>query len=664
MKALNFNSRRQRNINSPMPVTRIPIDGLWRCLCPAIEGLAIGQASRPLSSVRKISTRPFADRKSWARKPHNSSPGQSEDDGYGNGTRTDQTLSDTEKPLHFTTTKPAIRTVPFDSPILKYQPTDSRHPLLLENQFRRYRSLDDIPIAHLHARLRQTGVGVEEYQRIADLVEYLITERGDKLALIHYHALIRINADSEHGSAEVVETLLKDMKAEGIGADSGLYHAVLQVLAIHPDYLLRNQIMQEMKERWFGLSPEGWHSLVVGLLRDRQFEAAMEKLEQMQSDEIHVQPWLYDIFLHQLCEVGELEEAFRILRWRFDNRRTEISPSMWYYLLDSFSSNLHVSIPLSQSKLSLTSIVQYAGTKFVWKARIQTSQLVPSDGICVSALNLAAREGDPGLATSAIRILAARRSALSPFHYEALLTAYTEAQDAKTAFRILTIMAKAGLEPDSSTTRPLFLYLKQNNNLPDKAWQQLKSLHHDGHVIPAAAVNVVIEATLHAGSFGQAVDLYKELHTICGSGPNTETFNILLQGATRMSTKPMAMFFASEMRALRVKPDRLTYDRLILVCAKEKDYEDAFSYLEEMKTLGADKMEDGHKGWWMRGGTATRLVQRCTEAGDARVWHLLDVMERRDLDQGKLRKWVENNWEGEGRPERQMSEKMFEWGAV
>ncbi len=58
--------------------------------------------------------------------------------------------------------------------------------------------------------------------------------------------------------------------------------------------------MQEMKERWFGLSPEGWHNLVTGLLRDRQYEVAMDKLEQMRSDQIQIQPWLYDIFTYQL----------------------------------------------------------------------------------------------------------------------------------------------------------------------------------------------------------------------------------------------------------------------------------------------------------------------------------------------------------------------------
>lgn len=329
-----------------MPVTRIPIDGLWRYLCPAIDGLAIAQASHPLRSVRKLPTRHYFDERSRVRQLHSSSPAQFENAEVVS--RKYEPVADPQMPPRSPTAQPIIRTVRAapSPPVRTFVSSIPSPPGVLdEKQFARYRCLDDIPVAHLHERLRQTRNGDEEYQHVAELVEHLVAERGEKPALIHYHALIRVNADANNGSAEVVERLLKEMKAEGVGADSGLYHAILQVLAVHPDYLLRNQVMQEMKERWLGLSPEGWHSLVVGLLRDRQFEAAMEKLEQMQNDEIHVQPWLYDIFLYQLCEVRELDEAFRILRYRFENRRTEISHSMWYYLLDSFSSNFHVSIP-------------------------------------------------------------------------------------------------------------------------------------------------------------------------------------------------------------------------------------------------------------------------------------------------------------------------------
>ncbi len=348
-----------QNIKSPMPVGRMPIDGLWRCLCPAIDSLATAQAAHPLHSVKKLSTGPRIAKGSNSRiRQFHSSAAARLDDAKGETPISVSSLSfkspsasaksppDGSIPPYRSVTGLVGRTVP--SPNTQYVPPvatseTSKPGILTERAFSRYNSLGDVPLAHLHGRLRLDGSSGDEYHHIAELVEYLITERGEEPALVHYHALIRINADAEHGSAEAVERLLKEMKEEGIGADSGLYHAALQALATHPDYLLRNQVMQEMKERWFGLSPEGWHSLIVGLLRDRQFEAAMEKLEQMQSDDIHVQPWLYDIFLYQLCEAGELDEAFRMLRYRFENRRTEISTNIWHYLLDKFSSNYHVS---------------------------------------------------------------------------------------------------------------------------------------------------------------------------------------------------------------------------------------------------------------------------------------------------------------------------------
>jgi len=315
-------------------------------------------------------------------------------------------------------------------------------------------------------------------------------------------------------------------------------------------------------------------------------------------------------------------------------------------------------------------VAQYEGTKYIWKMRVSTSYLNPSDGICLSVLNLSARNRDPTLATSAIRVLSSRRSFLLPHHYEALLTAYISSDDIKTAMRILTIMAKAGLEPNSSTTRPIYMHLSKSASLPAKAWDILQELHEDGHQMPAAAANVVIESSVSLGLSSEAIEQYKSLHTICGS-PNTETFNVILQGAARWDgSKDIAMFLASEMLAAGVKPDSLTYDRLILICLGEEDYEDAFRYLEEMVGAGGsgrsaegDKDSRG-KGWWMRGGTAAALVRRCVEAGDARAWDILTQMEDRGLGNAKLRRWVEENWEMPQSGRKEEKPLMGRWGTL
>ena len=301
---------------------------------------------------------------------------------------------------------------------------------------------------------------------------------------------------------------------------------------------------------------------------------------------------------------------------------------------------------------------QYEGTKYVWKARVQMGKLNPSDGMCLNILNLAGRNGDALLATSALRTLSLRKTALSSYHYEALLEAYSRNGDLETSFRILNIMSKAGLEPDTSNTRPLFMYLTQSSNHEEArrktmdGWETLQRMHAGGRSIPPAAVNVLLEAVITTCSFTEALNLYKQVHTIVESGPNAETFNVLLRALSRNNQrddatkqpKPSAMFLVSEMRALKIKPDQLTYDRLILICLMEDDYSSAFRYLEEMEEVGKTR---GESDWWMRAGTAAAMVRRCILNRDERAWQILKEWENRGVGQGgwrSVRKWAEQYW--------------------
>jgi hypothetical protein len=85
-----------------------------------------------------------------------------------------------------------------------------------------------MPNHRLHDQLRALRGREGTFEEILDLVEYLLLERGEKPALIHYESLIIANADAENGSVEAVKCLLKDMKECGIGGNSSLYHSVLQ----------------------------------------------------------------------------------------------------------------------------------------------------------------------------------------------------------------------------------------------------------------------------------------------------------------------------------------------------------------------------------------------------------------------------------------------------
>lgn len=113
------------------------------------------------------------------------------------------------------------------------------------------------------------------------------------------------------------------------------------------------------------------------------------------------------------------------------------------------------------------------------------------------------------------------------------------------------------------------------------------------------------------------------------------------------------MFLASEMNALNISPNALTYDQLIQLCLREdgdetyraseeargkpKDehyYEDAMRYMTEML----------RRGWKPYPATMHNLVRACTQAGDKRVWALVERIREGGTGVKHVRTWVEKNW--------------------
>ncbi|KAL8819875.1 MAG: hypothetical protein Q9223_001794 [Gallowayella weberi] len=489
---------------------------------------------------------------------------------------------------------------------------------LAEFKVRRGRRSSELLDEELYEELRRAGT-VGDYYRIREVLRVLIQERGVKPDRKHYQALLLANINAQHGSPVEVARILEDMEDEGIVLDSAAYHAIIKVLAVHPDYLVRRQVMEELRQRWFTLSNDGWHDVIVGLLREKQLELAVETLQSVQQEGIRVQPWLYDLLIFNLCDVGEYDEALSILRFRVDNGEQLISGNVWHYLLDTASRAFH-----------------HAATLFVWRRRVGTSYLNPSSGMCLNVLHTAARHGNFRLATDVIRVLSNRNQTLQLYHYEALIEAYVPAQ-LHTAFTLLALMASSGTPPAVSSTRPIFLHLCESSHLPDTALSILRQVAKHRRNLPAEAVNVVIEAYIYHDNIDQALDTYKTLHTLCPSGPVISTFNTLFRGCR--GRKDTAMFLASEMVALKVRPDALTYDRLILVCleaqGEKEGFEDAWRYFEEMR--GA--------GWWPRSGTAMALAKKCCLMKDERIWRLQgDDYDGDGLAGSVIQRVIDQNW--------------------
>lgn len=204
-----------------MSATRVPIDGLWRCLCPSIDAIILSSHPRPLSFIRPrpscLQSRSRAFPQPQCQALHSTPQGQfrvrpgAADLEFKSSC---SSIRDCSRRLIHNVREPSWGAL--------FQSSPTRATPSSEN-------LDDTPIPRLHDRLRQMLTEEGRYHDIAELVEYLVTSRGEKPSLLHYDALIRANSDAAYGSAKVVRGLLQEMKDSGILGDSGLYHGVLQV---------------------------------------------------------------------------------------------------------------------------------------------------------------------------------------------------------------------------------------------------------------------------------------------------------------------------------------------------------------------------------------------------------------------------------------------------
>jgi pentatricopeptide repeat protein len=229
------------------------------------------------------------------------------------------------------------------------------------------------------------------------------------------------------------------------------------------------------------------------------------------------------------------------------------------------------------------------------------------------------------LATDVFRILTERGMVFNSHHYELLVTTYLSANDLNAALSVLLIMVNANLKVNAGTCQPLFWYLRREGpgetSRPMAAFNMLQDFEASGRKVPTAAINACMQASIALERLEEAIEIYKALHTVSHSGPDTQTFNVLFRGCHMNIRKELAMFFANEMIQLGLRPDRLTYDRLILVCLQADDLEDALLYYEEMRSMkakpGSAAMMQPRRITW------ELLILQCVEKSDERAVALL-----------------------------------------
>ncbi len=376
---------------------------------------------------------------------------------------------------------------------------------------------------------------------------------------------------------------------------------------MHPDYALRSSALREMKNRWYSLSREDITSVIVGHLRDGQYELALEKLEQLYQSAMVNPPWLYHIFVYVFGELGFHAESFNILQHQVKIYGPNQPPAMWQFLLDVYSRDAF-----------------YTGIRYIWDRVVTPGILNPPDGTITSILNTASKHGDTDLVMGVMRMLTDRGKRLDLHHYEALIHAHSLHQEVRKPINVLCVMSKAGLALDSSSTRSIYQMLRDSPSATDEALAIMEEIRQQ-YQVPIAAFNVVLEATsIHKG-FQKALDLYRGVRHISTGGPDLATYHVLLRHCTM---KKSMKFLVDEMETFSIRPDETTYDHLIRISTLQDDYRPAFLYLDKMRS---SETAGRPNNWWMSKSSALALTKRCIEAEDGRVQHIIDICRDRGM---------------------------------
>ncbi|KAJ5223797.1 hypothetical protein N7468_008339 [Penicillium chermesinum] len=390
----------------------------------------------------------------------------------------------------------------------------------------------------LEFALRTDPVEQPDIRKTIRILRILLHDRQVQPGARHYTALINANADLERGSPATA-------------------------LAVHPDYVLRQNILRKLRERWMVLSPEGWHFVVCGLIRENQFELALDHMSEMERKKVPIETWLYKTMVYNLCELEEFDEVYRLVKSRLD-LGYETTDKLWAHVLRA---------AIKGSRLDLT--------RYMWQRLVDLEYLFPSADVCRKAFALAAEKVDFPLVVSVARFCT-RRDIPLPEYQEFLQKHLALGADPDT-FKALSVVHQAGLPINVGFTTPVLDNLIQTNADPREEWQTLKHLKNDGLKIPLESIQIVIELCEHIASrdpsvVDDALGFYRDLESVCPDGADVEVFNAFLRVCRNAKRHDSGMTILKEMTNHGVVPDRKTFETLILMCLDARQYRSAYMY--------------------------------------------------------------------------------------
>lgn len=254
------------------------------------------------------------------------------------------------------------------------------------------------------------------------------------------------------------------------------------------------------------------------------------------------------------------------------------------------------------------------GVHFAWGRVVANKSYTPDEGLLVNVLNTAGRRGSTRIAAEAVQLLSDQGITIREQHLAPLIEAFCREGRVPEALKAVTEMRQAGIEPSMRCVQPIIRVLR-TPELVDQAFFALEDMHKQEPPVDVdvTALNAVIAASARQGQGDlQRARATQLAAAELGVTPNTDTYNIVLEGCVRARHRELGDTVIGEMINAGVPFNAETYERIITLVLTQRNYEDAFYYLEKMKS----------ERFKPSAALYTRLGRQCVYNQDSR-WHLV-----------------------------------------
>ncbi|KAG0241597.1 hypothetical protein BGX31_001030 [Mortierella sp. GBA43] len=409
----------------------------------------------------------------------------------------------------------------------------------------------------------------------------------------HYHDLLRVLAGTNQ--IEAMTECLEELKtghARQLRPSVMAYDMILGAYMKRKDTESAMRIFQEMQDQ--GLSPQltTFNVLLEGHLENRDAQAAQRVLESLLLANIQPNIYTFNVLMSGYLNMGEIETVNGFYKGLGEYG---LAPNSRTYrtLMKSHSRQGHVDRVVSL----------FCKLKDSPKAELHPG---PED-YCVLVQALASH----GRMPDALRVLRELKEAadvrITTPIYNVFLNQYAREGQVEKARRILDQIMLEKLPLVDGSVNPLIrAYLGQGNF--DKVEEMTKLMSRYGVQLSRTTYNIMINATKCSGNTSGATKMYKRMLED-GVEPDVWTFNILLdilisrlspnqQGSHRKKVSssvaeeqieeymPQIETLLQEMRSRGIKPDVVTYGKLIHQYVLLRNMEQAETLFHEMLKSG------------------------------------------------------------------------------